>query len=196
MGVQSWTGTSEDRTFNPSHTAAMLSETAVAGSIRGAGFTERLQQSVVAYNEATRSLSAINEMYNSNMYINESLSSQQRQLRELQDKARNHVMRARQRQMLAQYDVQRTRFRNRVILGAIVVTCVCTIIIMLASKHQPPVIPPWLAGSSVALIIVTYVLVVFLYMSQNALRRRTDWNKFYFGSYSKGNGGSDACPAS
>lgn len=152
------------------------------------GFALSLQNEVGKYLENTKNLNFQNEIYNTNMYMNQSMTLQEEQISDMSEKARNHIMRLRQKYQLKMYDINYYKFITTLLLYAMFIVAMAGLLLGLAYKHNPPVLDPAIAWVIVGVVLVLYLIIVFIYVRNNANRRKTDWNKYHFGTYGKNTG--------
>ena len=179
-----------DQDENVSNIAGLgkIDSTIVSGLT--SGFETTLKTEVEKYLENTKSLNLQNEIYNTNMYMSQSMTMQEEQINDLSEKARNHIMRLRQKYQLKLYDINYYKFITTVLLFAIFIVAMSGMLLGFAHKHDPPALDPTISWIIVGVVITLYLVVVFIYLQNNSNRRKTDWNKYNFGTYGKNNSGS------
>jgi len=178
-----------DQDENVSNIAGLGKIDNVSG-LTSTGFETTLKTEVEKYLENTKSLNLQNEIYNTNMYMSQSMTMQEEQINDLSEKARNHIMRLRQKYQLKLYDINYYKFITTVLLFAIFIVAMSGMLLGFAHKHDPPALDPTISWIIVGVIITLYLVVVFIYLQNNSNRRKTDWNKYNFGTYGKNNSGS------
>lgn len=151
------------------------------GNIEG-GFQTSLQSEVENYLDNTKNLGFQNEIYNTNMYMNQSMTMQEEQISDMSEKARNHIMRMRQKYQLKMYDISYYGFITAILMFAIFVVAMCGVLLGLAYKHYPSILDSSIAWIIVGVVITAYILIVFIYVQNASSRRKTDWSKYNFGS--------------
>jgi len=179
-----------DQDENVSNIAGLgkIDSTIVSGLT--SGFETTLKTEVEKYLENTKSLNLQNEIYNTNMYMSQSMTMQEEQINDLSEKARNHIMRLRQKYQLKLYDINYYKFITTVLIFAIFIVAMSGMLLGFAHKHDPPALDPTISWIIVGVVITLYLVVVFIYLQNNSNRRKTDWNKYNFGTYGKNNSGS------
>lgn len=130
----------------------------------------------------TQSLNFQNAIYNTNTYVNQSLKMQGEQIFNLSDKARNNILRLRQKHQIKLYDINFYGFVLNVIIAGIFIVGFLGMLLGMTFK-QPYLIQSFLALIVTGVVLVTYVLVVSVLWVRNANRLKTDWNKYDFGRY-------------
>jgi hypothetical protein len=149
----------------------------------GDRFQEALNTEIGSYLNNTLSLSLQNELFNSNMYMNTSMTSQEEQIGEMSEKARNHIMKYRQKYLLKLYDIKYYVFVRVVLTYGIFFIGMFGILLAFSLKQDPPMLSLKITFIIIGVMTIIYLLVVFLYIRNNASRKKTDWDKFYFASY-------------
>ncbi len=144
-------------------------------------FETALNTEIGAYLTNTESMAFQNELYNTNMYINHVMTMQEEQINELSETARNRIMKYRQKYQLKLYDIHYYKFVRTVLLFAIFIISVFGILLVFTYKYDPPLLSPTITWIIIGIVITIYILLLFLYVRNNSSRRKTDWNKFYFG---------------
>lgn len=147
------------------------------------GFETEMDRYVSQYMNNTNSLNFQNEIYNTNMFMSQSMTLQEEQINHLSEKARNHIMRSRQKYQLKLYDIAYYNFVTNVLMYAIMIVAISGIMLSMTYKNDPPILSPTLTWSVIGVIVVVYLLIVLIYVRNNSNRRKTDWNKYNFGTY-------------
>lgn len=174
----------EDETMKYMNDVDQIDSTSTAFlEATGDRFQEALNTEVIAYIRNTISLSATNEVYNSYLYMNKNMSSQGEQIGEMSEKARNHIMKYRQKYLLKLYDIRYYAFVRVVITFAIFFVGFFGILLALSFKQNPPLLKSNITFIIIGVATIMYLLAVFLYIRNNSSRKKTDWDKYYFASY-------------
>lgn len=126
-----------------------------------------------------------NDVYNTNMFMNQSMTMQEEQINELSEKARNHIMRLRQKYQLKLYDISYYGFVTTVLLYAIFILSLSGGLLGAVYKVDPPMMSPSIAWTIIGVIVTLYLIIVLIYVRNNSNRRKTDWDKYNFGSYGR-----------
>lgn len=153
-----------------------------ATKLSGSQFEHTLIEEVGKYINATDNLVFQNEIYNTNMYMKESMQSQEDQIGELSEKARNHIMRLRQKYQLKMYDISYYKFITTLFLYSLFISALSALLLMFAYKFDPPMLSPVFAWVTVGITVVVFLIIVLLYVRNNSSRRKMDWTKYNFGS--------------
>ena len=148
-------------------------------------FESTLKSEVTAYLTNTTNLNLQNEIYNTNMYMNQSMTLQEEQINDLSEKARNHIMRLRQKYQLKMYDINYYKFVTAILLFAIFIIAFSGMLLGFSFKHDPPVVNSTISWIIIGVTVLLFLVIVFIYMQNNNNRRKTDWNKYNFGTYGK-----------
>lgn len=146
----------------------------------GDRFQDALNQEIRSYIDNTISLSFQNELYNTNMYMNTSMTSQEEQIGEMSQKARNHIMKYRQKFQLKLYDIKYYIFIRIVLTYGIFVVGISGILLAFAYKQEPAMLKSNIAWITIGVLTLVYLIMVFFYIRNNSSRKKTDWDKYYF----------------
>jgi hypothetical protein len=174
----------EDETMKYMNDVDQIDSTSTAFlEATGDRFQEALNTEVKAYTRNTIRLTATNEVYNSYLYMNKNMSSQGEQIGEMSEKARNHIMKYRQKYLLKLYDIKYYLFVKIVITFAIFFIGLFGILLAFSFKQDPPLLKSNITFIIIGVTAIIYLLAVFLYIRNNSSRKKTDWDKYYFASY-------------
>lgn len=151
--------------------------------------TTKVKELVDSYVQSTHYLVYLNEIYNTNQYINNNLSKEDDKLNTLSDKARNNVYKAKQRYLSKVYNTHAAKFRSGVLrtslfMSLFVLTIIAFAILGYMNQNMASVI--------VVILVLFYLLWLWLLIKDMRHRRKNDWNKYYFGTMDTKKRGS--CP--
>lgn len=151
---------------------------------------DKLKGLIDSYVQSTHYLVYLNEIYNTNSYIHANLSEEQSKLDTLHDKARNNVYKAKHRYLTKTYNMHANQFRTRLV--HITLFMILFVLLIVALYYQD-VVGEITTAISIGLILIVYVIWLWLIVKENNHRRKTDWNKYNFGTMTTRKRGS--CPA-
>lgn len=152
-------------------------------NIDESNFQTSLNGEVGKYLTNTTNISMQNELYNTNMYMKNSMSMQEEEISNLSERARNHIMKYREKYKLKLYDIYYQKFQTTIIIYGMFFLGIFGVLLALSYKQDPPVIKSTVSWSIILGISILYVLIIYLFYKNNQSRRQTDWTKFYFGDY-------------
>jgi hypothetical protein len=173
-----------DETMDYAKGIEQIDVTSVAfGQATGDHFQEALSTEIQTYLRNTIALSVGNELYTSYMYMNTNMTSQEEQIGEMSDKARNHIMKYRQKYLLKLYDIKYYVFVRVILTYAIFFIGLFGILLAFSFKQEPPLLQSNITFIIIGVLTILYLIAVFLYIRNNSSRKKTDWDKYYFSSY-------------
>lgn len=146
-------------------------------------YQTNLSSELGVYLENSDMMAFQNEIYNTNMYMHESMNLQSEHISELSDKARNHILKFRQKYQLKLYDVSYYNFIKNLITFAIFVVALSMLLLGMTYKQEPPMLKPTITWIIIGVMVVLYLIITFLYIRSNTIRKKTDWTKYYFATY-------------
>ncbi len=140
------------------------------------------QSRIDKYIDLSHRLVDYNEIYNTNKYVQGELATETNRMGNLKNNLKNKIFISKQKSMGYRYEKSKTKFLMNLFLFSVFVFI---ILIALTSAQ--------LAGSLtlttfyiiVATIVVVYILIILLYISSNAYRTHSDWEKYHFSSMNK-----------
>jgi lipopolysaccharide export LptBFGC system permease protein LptF len=119
----------------------------------------------------------LNDVYNTNMFLKESMSKEMERTSSLRNKTFNDIHKTRERYMRSQYDIQYYNFIAAVMQGTMfIILCIA----LLLAFYKQKKISIKIGSIIVGILVLIYVIIVLMYIKQNQSRRKDDWNKFYF----------------
>ena len=147
-------------------------------------FTEALKNAIQTYMTNVEKSGYQSEIYNTNLYMQQSMSAQQEQILDQSNQARNNIMKLRQVYQLKMYDINDYNYLTSSTHFSLFIFSFCVLLISLSYKTVPAKLSPMITWSIIAFVIVLYVMVKLTYMTNNMYRKKTDWTKYYFNSSS------------
>lgn len=143
---------------------------------------------VQGYENDTLKQILYNDLANTNTFIENNVDREFNKLSSMRDKTYNAVYKTKQMYMLKKYEIAYNNFAKNVIQFSMFVAVVCALI--MAAHYDPKVeLNKKLAIAGVCIVLAVYLLILLLFVRKMMLRRKDDWNKFYFSSMdSKGSG--------
>lgn len=134
---------------------------------------------IADYIQQTQELIVTNDLVNMNKYVKENMNSELHRTVQLKDKTVNGVHKVRQSYMMKKYAIGYWNFWAYTIQFSLFLLMACALLVLMAFDPKLQ-LNKW-AASIVAFVIFVFWLVIFvLLVKQTSMRRRDDWNKFYF----------------
>ena len=122
-----------------------------------------------------------NDLANTNKFITDNVDREHNKLNSMRDKTYNAVYKTKQMYMLKKYEVAYNNFSKNVIQFTIFVVIICSLI--MGASYDPNIsLNQTFAIAVVSVILAIYLLIMALFVRKTMLRRKDDWNKFYFSS--------------
>lgn len=146
-------------------------------------FQTSLNDEVGKYLTNSVNISMQNELYNTNMYMRKTMAMQEEEIANLSEKARNHIMKYREKYKLKLYDINYQKFLTIIIIYGMFFIGVFGILLAFSYKQVPPILKPTVTWSIILGTSILYILIIYLFYKNNSSRRKTDWTKFYFGDF-------------
>jgi len=133
------------------------------------------------YMNDTEQYKVVNNLANVTNYVAESVDKEFGRLSTLRDKTFSNVHKMRQHYMLKKYDISYNQFVSGIVQFTLFTIVLCGLIYAYAIKPEPP-ITTTVAWGVIAGILTIYLFIVILFVKQSMMRRKDDWNKYYFGT--------------
>jgi hypothetical protein len=133
------------------------------------------------YNEAMRIVEIANTTGAMSRLLDNSVSSERERVNAVRSSSVNNVYKQRQTFMMTKYASYYQRFLITLLQFTIVVTIICCMVSCLTYYEKTML--SWTAtGAIIGLILAIYFMLIVLFYKQKLMRRRDDWNKWYFSS--------------
>lgn len=129
----------------------------------------------------------LNDVTNTNMYLRESMTKELERSASLRDKTFNDIHKTRERYMGKKYAINHYNFVGTTLQFTMFVILIVALCFTLAKEDK---ITKTVATYVSMFIIVIYLIILLMFIKQNQLRRKDDWNKFYFSMKQTDTGGS------
>lgn len=169
---------------NPQDVFEKILSTSINGNPQdGDAILEVFHSNVHTYLMDTKQATMLNDVANTNQFLGENMSSELTRTMGLRDKTFNHIHKTRQRYFGKKYAINANRFWARVLQITIFVVLLIAVTFALAKvvkKDVSAFISMKTAYIIVGVIVSLYVLILVIFLKQNQIRRKDDWNKFYF----------------
>jgi len=131
------------------------------------------------YKDQTNQMAIVNDLANTSSYVTSTVDKEYDRLSSLKEKTYSSVHKMRQSYMLKKYDIAYNQFVSGIVQFTLFTTVVCTLIYTYKLTGG---ISDMVAYGVIGLIAVLYLIIVLVFVKQSLIRRKDDWNKFYFGS--------------
>jgi hypothetical protein len=132
------------------------------------------------FNNMLMSTLMLNTSYNSTKYVADDVKAKQLDASIQEQRLRNNISKVRYSFIQKKYIVSYNNFISGCIQGAIIVFSISAILIGLWFQER---ISSTIAAIIIGIVVITYLIMVAVLVSNNMYRRKDDWNKFYFGPY-------------
>ena len=129
------------------------------------------------YQDGTLSMVMQNDMNNVNSYLSESVSNENARSQRLLESTNNALYKAKQAYMMKKYDIAYTQFVSGLLQFTLFTVIICSFILALIFSN---VFNDLWGYSIIIMIISLYLIILVLFIRQNMMRRKDDWNKFYY----------------
>lgn len=136
-----------------------------------------------------------NDVTNANQYLKDTMTKEIDRYSTVRDRTFNSIHKTRYSYMGKKYDIEYNRF-VAVLLQFTIFVVVLMALVMGAQKHlvkDNQWFTMQLALIVCAAILLFYTLVALMFFKQNQLRRKDDWNKYYFPSRNDSKGSGKSC---
>ena len=133
------------------------------------------------YNEQMRVVEIANSTGAMSRLLNNSVATESERVNAVRNSSVNNVYKQRQSFMMTKYSSYYQRFLITLLQFTIVVTIVCCMIACM-TYYEKYMLSWKAAGAIIGFILATYLLLIAMFYKQKLMRRRDDWNKWYFGS--------------
>lgn len=132
---------------------------------------------VGSYLVDTKQAMMLNDVANTNQFLSENMSKELERTTQLRDKTFNHIHKTRQRYFGKKYAINANRFWATVMQITIGVVLTVALVFGIAKRNTISIQTAMIIAG---IIILLYVIILLVFIKQNQLRRKDDWNKFYF----------------
>lgn len=134
-----------------------------------------LNDQVGKYVDLSHRLNDYNEIYNTNAYIDQELSREERELARTTNKLKNSIFVSKQRAMMYEYQREKTNYYKVLVL----ISCFMAVdLINLSGLNINGRIGDKYMYIYIAISVAIYLAVVGLFTYSNSFRSNTDWNKY------------------
>ena len=120
----------------------------------------------------------LNDVTNTNMFLRESMTKELEKTTTLRDKTFNHIHKARQRYLNKKYAIKENQFITTLL--QFTVFTILVIALIFGGSIQEAYYSLKTAAIISSIVALFYLVVVIMFLKQNQLRRKDDWDKFYF----------------
>ena len=149
-------------------------------------FTNHIQK----YLNETNNIIMMNDVVTSNEYLNTTMDTEFQRVSHLTDKTRNTIYKTRNSYMLKKYQIAYNKFISGILQFTLFVAI--ALIVFLAAWRQGLELPanvakafwqsPTLLLTCALVLVVLYLFIVILLYKNYQMRRKDDWDKYYFAS--------------
>lgn len=151
----------------------------------------QIQNSIVedvqAYLIETSQAVILNDIYNTNDYVTETIYNEKKRTGGIKDKTASLINKTRQSYLQKKYSIEYNNFVSMCLQFTTFIVLIVAIMFTLLKQDKINNMVAYLI-SAVAILI--FLFGVVLYVKNNQVRRKDDWNKYYFPSM---NGTSESC---
>jgi hypothetical protein len=119
----------------------------------------------------------LNDVSNTNNFVKDAIGKELERTSMVRDKTFNHINKTRQRYMAKKYAIRANQFYSGVLQYTILVIIICAFVAgQMKEENLSPLVAGIIAGSTVFI----YLILLLVFIKQNQIRRKDDWDKFYF----------------
>ena len=151
----------------------------------------QIQNSIVedvqAYLIETSQAVILNDIYNTNDYVTETIYNEKKRTGGIKDKTASLINKTRQSYLQKKYSIEYNNFVSMCLQFTTFIVLIVAIMFTLLKQDK---INDMVAYLISAVAILIFLFGVVLYVKNNQVRRKDDWNKYYFPSM---NGTSESC---
>jgi len=119
----------------------------------------------------------LNDVTNTNMFLRDSMTKEMERTSSLRDKTFNDIHKTRERYMGKKYAINYYNFVGTIMQATMLVILISAVAFSLYKENS---ISINVAMIITGVVVIIYLIIVLLFIKQNQLRRKDDWNKFYF----------------
>lgn len=131
------------------------------------------------YNQATQVIKIGNDLNNVNQYIGNSYTVENKRMNNVLNDSVNDVYLSRETFALTKYNTAFQKFLTSVIMFTLFVAIIIAFLICMTI--YPKTMLSWtVAGPVIGVVLLFLLLGIILFYRQTMIRRKDDWNKFYF----------------
>jgi hypothetical protein len=149
-------------------------------------------QNVTDYIKQSQMLTSMNDLVNINSFVQDNMDKEYLRSNQLRNNTFNNVHKTRQYYMLRKYDIEYNKFLTKIIMFSFFVAIVCALI-WCTTLDADIKLNAKLAIAVISLVLAVYLLILVLLIKDMMLRRKDDWNKYYYGPSMNANGASGSC---
>lgn len=131
----------------------------------------------------------LNDVSNTNNFVKDAIGKELERTSMVRDKTFNHINKTRQRYMAKKYAIRANRWYSGVLQFTILIVIIGAFVAGLVKEEH---LSPMVGGIIVGSVVFIYLIMLLIFIKQNQIRRKDDWDKFYFPSTvdKKSNAGS------
>lgn len=147
----------------------------------------QLKDKVDKYVELTHRLHDYNEVYNTNMYIENELMRNDRNIEKTKTKLKNTIYVSKQKAQTYEYEKNRWQYYRMIFL---ITAFVVIDLITLVAVHMSGGITAMYLYTLMGIITFLYVVVIIVVIYSNSFRSRYDWDKYMWHGLNQPNSNS------
>jgi nitrogen fixation/metabolism regulation signal transduction histidine kinase len=153
----------------------------------------QIQNSIVedvqAYLIETSQAVILNDIYNTNDYVTETIYNEKKRTGGIKDKTASLINKTRQSYLQKKYSIEYNNFVSMCLQFTTFIVLIVAIMFTLLKQDKINNMVAYLIS---AIAILIFLIGVVLYVKNNQVRRKDDWNKYYFPSMNGSTSGSCA----
>lgn len=143
----------------------------------------RMQQvffdNVRMYLTDTNQAMLLNDVSNTNNFVKDAIGKELERTSMVRDKTFNHINKTRQRYMAKKYAIHANKFYSNVLQFTIFIVIIGAFVAGLVKEEK---LNPMVGGIIAGVVVFIYLILLLTFIKQNQIRRKDDWDKFYFPS--------------
>lgn len=139
--------------------------------------TDEIFKKMQSYTTITALIGQMNEAYNSNKYIGDSLLKEDSRVSRLNANLRKEIYKTQQQYLLTTYRRKHYMFMTNIALFTAVVVSGIAVVMALARQGY---LPPILAAIASVIVVFIYIILMVGLARRSARRRQYHWKQFYW----------------
>jgi hypothetical protein len=139
---------------------------------------DKIKENKDMYFMNTHFLNDYNELYNTNVHLEQKADLENERLQNVYDRIRSTSLKMKQELLLKKYAVTDFSVKSNILYTAIVLTSFMLIMMVSYSKDQ---VGKNFLSTIIGVTSVVFILIVFVIVKANSYRVETNWNKYYWG---------------
>ena len=131
------------------------------------------------YQQQTTNLVALNNLKNANNALYDNMSGEYNRTVNLREKSSSAVQKMRQAHIVKKYAIGSMFFWGNMIQFSMGFLIACAILVVMV--FDPKIdLNKWVAIIASSILFLFWIVIFVLMVKENSMRRKDDWNKFYF----------------